>query len=429
MLHLAAPGSQKTPRTSTQTLSSGRSMPSDDPLYDRLRRAISGEPLPCALVDLDAFDANVDRCLAPVRVAKKGLRIATKSIRVPELTRRALDRSGESARGLMCYSVSEAVWLAEHGFSDLLVAYPSVQTKDMTALAKASASGKAIRIVVDSRAHLEALAQAARQEKTTCEAVVELDLAYRSIPGLHVGVRRSPLRSEDAVLTLFRAAREIGSVSVVGLMAYEAHVAGLTDANPFTRFQNPVKRLLKRLSIPAAAALRARVVETVRREGFELRLVNGGGSGSLGSTTAEPCVTEATAGSAFLAPHLFDYYRSLSLEPACFFACQVVRASDPWLVTCHGGGWVASGEAGPDRLPLPWLPRGLSLLPREGAGEVQTPLSTRRSRVALSVGDPVFFRHAKAGELAEHVNEYLLVQGDRVVGRAPTYRGLGLAFL
>jgi D-serine deaminase-like pyridoxal phosphate-dependent protein len=79
-------------------------------------------------------------------------------------------------------------------------------------------------------------------------------------------------------------------------------------------------------------------------------------------------------------------------------------------------------------LPLPALPEGLALTPLEGAGEVQTPLLVG-SKAKLNVGDPVFFRHAKAGELAEHFNAYALVRGDTVEGDAPTYRGLGWAFL
>jgi D-serine deaminase-like pyridoxal phosphate-dependent protein len=105
-----------------------------------------------------------------------------------------------------------------------------------------------------------------------------------------------------------------------------------------------------------------------------------------------------------------------------------VRRPGPNLVTCHGGGYIASGASGPDRLPVPALPPGLELLPMEGAGEVQTPLRVPRG-VSLRLGDPVLFRHAKAGELAEHAAEYLLVRGDHLEDRAPTYRGLGHCFL
>lgn len=47
----------------------------------------------------------------------------------------------------------------------------------------------------------------------------------------------------------------------------------------------------------------------------------------------------------------------------------------------------------------------------------------------LRVGDRVWFRHAKAGELCERVNELHLVEGDAVVATVPTYRGEGHAFL
>jgi D-serine deaminase-like pyridoxal phosphate-dependent protein len=403
-------------------------MADDRAEYERLRRALSGESLPCALIDLDAFDRNADRTFSLVRARRKSLRIATKSIRSPLLLRRLLDRGADVCRGLMCFAAREAAWLAGEGFDDLLVAYPTVLRADLEALAKASAAGKQMSLVVDSVAHLDALARAGREFATTMKAVVELDVAYRAF-GIHLGVRRSPLRTPEDVVALLEAARGLDGVTVRGVMGYEAHVAGLTDANPFTSAQNPLKRLFKRLAAPAAADLRARTLALARKRGFEVALVNGGGTGSLGTTAAEDAVTEVTAGSAFFASQLFDYYRGLDLRPAAFFACQVVRSSDEGFVTCHGGGWVASGEAGPDRLPRPWLPAGLELVPVEGAGEVQTPLVTRGASVSLEPGDPVFFRHAKAGELAEHVNEFLLVEGDRVTGRAPTYRGLGKAFL
>jgi D-serine deaminase-like pyridoxal phosphate-dependent protein len=398
----------------------------DSSEYERLKHAVRGERMPHALVDLPAFDANLDRCVA--RLNGKRLRIATKSVRSPELLRRLLDRGRGACRGLMCFAVSEAEWLIEQGFDDLLVAYPSVQAADVDAIARATAAGKDVSIVVDSIAHLEALASAGRAKSVRCRAVIELDLSWR-IPGLHFGVRRSPLRSVEDVLRLLRAARRLDSVEVVGLMAYEAHLAGVPDRTPGAPARSAVVRALKRLAAPAAARLRAETVAAARAEGFALGIVNGGGTGSLPATAAEPAVTEVTAGSAFFDPHLFDGVTGLELAPACFFACQVVRAPDPGIVTCHGGGYVASGEAGPDRLPVPWLPAGLELLAHEGAGEVQTPLRTTRASVRLAPGDPVFFRHAKAGELAERFNELLLVDGDRIIGRAKTYRGHGLAFL
>ena len=157
--------------------------------------------------------------------------------------------------------------------------------------------------------------------------------------------------------------------------------------------------------------------------------MNGGGTGSLDTTTRATGVTESTAGSAFLKPHLFDYYSNAhvrALEPAAFFALEVTRRPAPDIVTCLGGGYVASGPPGIDKVPRPWLPRGLELLGAEMCGEVQTPLSGGAS---LALGDPVIFRHAKAGELAERFDRYLLVQDGRVAREVATYRGEGRCFL
>jgi D-serine deaminase-like pyridoxal phosphate-dependent protein len=44
------------------------------------------------------------------------------------------------------------------------------------------------------------------------------------------------------------------------------------------------------------------------------------------------------------------------------------------------------------------------------------------------MGELVWMRHAKAGELAERFIRFHLVEGDRVVGEALTYRGEGQSF-
>ena len=107
---------------------------------------------------------------------------------------------------------------------------------------------------------------------------------------------------------------------------------------------------------------------------------------------------------------------------------DVVRRPAPEVATLLGGGWIASGVPGPDRLPTIHHPPGLRFAPQEAAGEVQTPVLGEAAE-SLQVGDTVWLRHAKAGEPAEHAREYVLIAGDRVAGAAPTYRGEGKVFL
>jgi D-serine deaminase-like pyridoxal phosphate-dependent protein len=98
------------------------------------------------------------------------------------------------------------------------------------------------------------------------------------------------------------------------------------------------------------------------------------------------------------------------------------------VATVLGGGYPASGPAGRDRLPRPVVPPGLRLDRQEGTGEVQTPL-LGPAAAALRIGERVWMRHAKAGELCERFDVLHLVRGDRRVATVPTYRGEGRTFL
>ncbi len=213
-------------------------------------------------------------------------------------------------------------------------------------------------------------------------------------------------------------------------MGYEAQVAGVAERAPGrSRIEQAAIVTLKRRSLRRVARRRAAAVEAVESViGRRLRVVNAGGTGSLESSSRERVVTEVTAGSAFLAPALFDHYDGFQHLPAAGYALPVVRHPRPGVVTCLGGGYIASGATGPDKAPVVWLPDGGRLTRLEGAGEVQTPVLLP-SGVALDLGDPVLLRHAKAGELCERFDTLLAVRGDRIVDELPTYRGEGRTFL
>jgi D-serine deaminase-like pyridoxal phosphate-dependent protein len=399
--------------------------------YSTIRSALAGERLPAAFVDLDAFDRNLDRHVALVAPHGKLLRVATKSVRVIQILRRLLERGAGVLRGLMCYSAREAEFLADSGFDDLLVAYPPWQTSDLDAILRLRERGTTIRVAADCREAIDRIADQGVARGVVIEIVLCVDMSLRAAGGrVHLGVRRSPLHSPSDVLALGRHLRERRGARLAGLLCYEAQIAGLGDASPFEPWLNPLKAAIRRVSVSEVRARRSQIVDALRRDGFELTVVNGGGTGSLETTALEPGVSEVSAGSGFFKPHLFDYYRSAhvrALEPACFFALEVTRKPDREIVTCLGGGYVASGASGPDKVPLPWLPAGLSLVGHEMCGEVQTPLRVPPG-LPIELGDPVIFRHAKAGELCERFSEVLLISRGEIVERAPTYRGEGRCF-
>ncbi len=383
------------------------------------REALRGRSLPVAFVDLDLFDANARQVLA--RAGDRPVRIATKSLRCPALVERLL-RLDPRFRGLMAYGPREAAWLLERGIGDVLLGYPALDEALLRPLAEAARAGRTVTFMVDGPEHVARLARLATD--VPLRLCLDLDVSL-SLPGLHFGVRRSPVTTVEQALRLADAIAGAPGLRLDGLMAYEAQVAGVPDATPGEPWLGPLVRALKRRSVRLAAQRRAAVVAALGARGHRLRFVNAGGTGSLESSAAEACVSEVTAGSAFFAPTLFDGYRAFRHLPAAGFALEATRRPAPGLVTCQLGGYVASGAAGPSKLPQPYLPAGSRLLPHEGAGEVQTPVRLPAG-VELAPGEPVFFRHAKAGELLEHFPSVLLLREGRVVDEVPSYRGLGL---
>lgn len=386
-----------------------------------LARLAADLPRPAALIDLDALDANVDALVAGLTPGTT-LRIATKSVRHRGVLRRVLARAPARIRGLMCFHAAEAAALAADGFDDLLVAYPTTQPAALAALAGAVAAGATARIVVDCPAHLAALDRAAAAAGVVVEALVDVDVSYRPGLGAHLGVRRSPIRSPEDAAALARAARLHPHVRLVGLMAYEAHVAGLPDGARGAR-------LFKRFARPAVRRLRAEVAAALAAEGVPLTVVDGGGTGSVRWSAGDATLTEVAAGSGLYCPTLFDAYDGLPLRPALFLALEVCRRPDAGHVTCGGGGIVASGPPGADRAPVPVWPPGLSLLGMEGAGEVQTPFACGRDTPPIAVGDTVLLRPAKAGEPLERFAVCHLVRGDAIEATEPTWRGDGMTFM
>ena len=378
----------------------------------RLEAATAGRSAPLAVVDLDAFDRNADALVG--RAHGLPIRVATKSLRSRALIERARHRPGFA--GLMCYSVREALWWARSGHDDIMVAYPSVDVTALTELAGEEGCRAAVTVMIDSVEHVDFLARAVTGHEGL-RVAVDVDASLR-VAGAHLGVRRSPTRTPVQVEAVIRRALD-RRLEVVGLMFYDAQIAGLPDSSIAVR-------RVKAWSDKELRTRRAQVVRAARAL-TRLDFVNGGGTGSLDITGRDCSLTELAAGSGLYAPTLFDGYDGLHLEPAAFFAVPVVRRPGDGVVTAYGGGYVASGPPGWSRVATPVEGQGLALRKSEGTGEVQTPLEGAAAD-RLSLGDRVWFRHAKAGELAERFTEFALLSGDRVVGAAATYRGEGQCF-
>jgi len=394
----------------------------------QLDEVTAGLEPPFAAIDLDAFDANAAE-LTRRAGGRATIRLASKSLRCRTLLERAARCDGYE--GTLALTLPEALWLADLGGdvgADVVVGYPTAHREALRTLSSREDLRSQVTLMIDSVAHLDLIDDALGGPHPDLRVCIDLDASLELAAGrIHLGPYRSPTHTPTQAVALAQAVVDRPGFVLDGLMSYEGQIAGVGDNQDGSRFRRLAVRAMQRVSSSELATRRAETVAAVSRIA-PLRFVNGGGTGSIEQTSAEASVTEIGAGSGLYGPGLFDHYRRFRPRHAAFFVISVVRRPSPTIATALGGGWVASGPPGLDRLPKIAWPEGLRMNPREGAGEAQTPFQGPGA-ARLSVGDRVWMRHSKAGELCERVNELYLVSAGEIVDEVRTYRGEGHAFL
>ncbi|WP_232680718.1 alanine racemase [Nocardioides sp. R-C-SC26] len=388
--------------------------PTDHDRWEALIQATAHLEAPLGIVDDEALVANADDLVR--RAAGVPIRVASKSVRIRSVLDDVLARPGFA--GVMSYSLAESNWLADHGVGDILLAYPTTSRAALRDLAESESRRAAITLMVDSLAHLDLVDRVLGPAHPAIRICLDIDASLRLGPA-HLGVRRSPVRTARQAGRLAREVAARPGFDLVGVMFYDAQIAGMPDTSPAVR-------LVKRRSAAELLDRRSRVVAAVG-EHAPLEIVNAGGTGSLEVVSADPVVTEVTAGSGLFAPTLFDRYDAFTARPAAFYALPVVRRPHRDVATLYSGGYIASGPTVATRAPSPVWPERLALRGMEGAGEVQTPVEGKGAR-DLAVGDRVLMRHAKSGEVFERLDVVARVDADERVTTTPTYRGEGHNF-
>ncbi len=311
--------------------------------HERYERVFAEVEAPFAFVDLEAMWANAEEMLG--RSGDKPIRVASKSIRCRALLEAILGRD-ERFRGLMTYTLPETLWLAELGFEDLLLAYPTTDLGALEELALRSAASPAGApiVMVDCTQHLEMIESVLGKGAPPLRVCIDLDASWWWLGGrVKVGPKRSPIHTVEQAVALAREIEKRPQIELDALMAYEGQIAGVGDRPPGQPRRGAAIRFMQKRSAAELAERRAAIVAALG-EFVELEIVNGGGTGSLELTAAEEAVTEVTAGSGFYAPALFDHYSRFSLTPAAGFALPIVRKPSAGAATALGGGYLASGS-------------------------------------------------------------------------------------
>ncbi|CAN5190864.1 amino acid deaminase/aldolase [soil metagenome] len=391
--------------------------------WSGLSAATEGLDTPFGVISVPALAHNAHDMLR--RADGTTIRVASKSVRVRGVMEAVLALPGY--HGVLAYTLPEALWLAET-IDDVVVGYPTVDRAAIEKLGRSAKLARRVTLMVDSVEHLDLVDSVLGPgRRESIRVSLELNASWRSKVLGYLGVYRSPVQTVQDALALGRAIVERPGFTLVGMMAYEAQIAGVVNRPAGRPLLGRTVDYVQKNSTLELHERRGAVVAALRGIA-ELEFVNGGGTGSLERTSSDPSVTEIAAGSGLFGPHLFDGYSHFQPAPAASFALSVVRKPAPDMATLLGGGWIASGPPAPERMPRLAWPQGLEYVAREAAGEVQSPLRGPGA-AALRVGDRVWLRHTKAGELSEHLNEFAMVDGDRIVESMPTYRGEGKAFL
>ncbi|WP_426222694.1 alanine racemase [Psychrobacter sp. DWR1-2-3] len=364
---------------------------------------------PSAWLDMDALDHNIALVNQKTQAVK--LRLATKSIRSLDVLRYIKDNSPHFI-GLMSYAADESLYLLENGFDNILCAYPTLDMASVAATFDYTKQGATMIWMVDRPEHVDVLNEVGKIHDVVINICLDINMSM-PLPKLYFGTKRSALMSIKGVKKLLKHIKKCRHINVSAAMGYEAQIAGLPEHLPGKALLSPAIRLLKIRSQKQVSKRRCSIVEYLNKQGYTLKLVNGGGSGSMDFTSSQPEVSEITVGSAYYKPAYFDYMDSMhEFQPAAGFVLPVTRQPEKNVITCHSGGFIASGAAGADKAPVIHYPEYLSLLNDEGFGEVQTPMAISKAKKdgntpRLSIGDVVWCRHAKAGELCEHFNELI----------------------
>ena len=385
----------------------------------------AGLDAPTLALDLTALEHNIADLTS--RAGGVPIRLASKSLRVRSIIDDVVARDGFA--GVLAFDVAEAQWLAtKSNIGDVLLGYPSVRRAALADLLVDEVALARVTLLVDDVAQLDVVDSVVSPEhRSVVRVAIDLDASLRLFSGrVHLGVRRSPVHDADAALTLARAIVARPGFALVGVMSYEAQVAGVADDVDGKPLMNRATRAMQRVSMVELRRRRGAIISSLR-ELADIEIVNAGGTGSLEETARDRSVTDIAAGSGLFGGHLFDGYRRFQPAPALTFGLDVTRRPAPKIITCAGGGWIASGPPAPDRLPRPVWPAGLSYIGTEAAGEVQTPL-TGDAASKLVPGDRVWFRHTKSGEVCERARTVALIGRDqngqaRVDDLVPTYRG------
>ena len=238
--------------------------------------AETGMPLeevetPALIIELDAFEKNLERMAAMVGAASVRLRPHSKTHKCPAIARRQI---ALGAVGACCQKVGEAEALVEGGIDNVLVSNQIVGHRKLARLARLARDAR-IGVCVDDLGNVAELSQAAEGAGVSLDVLVEID----------VGANRCGVAPGEPALVLAKAIDGAANLRFAGLQSYQGRAQHIRD------FEG------RRAAIERAAAQTGETVALLAANGLECETVGGAGTGTFGFEAASGVYNELQAGS------------------------------------------------------------------------------------------------------------------------------------
>jgi D-serine deaminase-like pyridoxal phosphate-dependent protein len=237
----------------------------------RIRNKKEHIDTPALLLDVDKLEFNLTKAADFFRTTKAKLRPHIKTHKCPVLAQKQV-RAG--AIGVTCAKVGEAEVMAKAGISDILIANQVVGAKKIMRLMDLLNISDA-KVAVESEPNLTELSEAAQDRGKTLRVLIEVN----------VGMNRCGVNGADEAVALAKKIDKAKGIELAGIMGYEGHII-------FT-FDRAEREKAARTCMEALVDVKKRL----EKEGFPIRIVSGGGTGTYDISSKVEGITEIQSGS------------------------------------------------------------------------------------------------------------------------------------
>jgi 3-hydroxy-D-aspartate aldolase len=249
----------------------------------RIGMSVSEVDTPALLLDLEAFESNLDTLSATLAGHKVRVRPHSKSHKCPEI---ALRQMARGAVGVCCQKVSEAEAMVEGGVMNVLIANEVIGTQKISRLATLAGHSR-VSVCVDNAQNVADLETAARSAGVKIDVLVEID----------VGANRCGVMPGQPVVELATRIAAARNLRFAGIHAYQGaaqHVRAPAD---------------RRAAIDEAVRQVKLSIDLLHKQGLQVEVVTGAGTGTYLLEAASGVYNEIQPGS-----YIFmdaDYGRNL----------------------------------------------------------------------------------------------------------------------